>query len=1088
MNTNSDSLYLLSQYLLDLSTKLDDKKKQANAYHFKGIALARLSKMEEAMIAFEKSIDISSEIGYDYKIAAVSTHIGVAYTKNYDYDMAMNYFRKADSIYRKIGYRKGAAAFELYQCIVFYEKGDYPKALQHIYKSLEILDEVGEGKTSGRGWRLGNISMILADQGNYKEALEWALEARDIYKEKTDTLSQASNYQIIGRIYLEWGNYPTALEYLDKSLNIYRHLQLQEYEANTLIYIADVHIQKGDYRSALKRIDEVLKIIGEVPDYKILYATCYERIGYIHDQLEDYTSSLEHYNYSLQILEEIKSNGRIGELYDLMGQVHFKKGDNDFALEYYRRALDINLEIGRINEEAKNYMHMGSVIEKEGDHTSALEYYYKSREISERIGDKKGSAEVYLNIGRLRFKEGDLGKAKYWAENSHRLILELGALKLERDACNLLYKINRELGNGSLALSFYERCNTLKDSLKIDEAYKQLQQIEFERQRAVDSLAMVEKNLKSELEFKEKLNKERNTRNTYMFAGLGILLIAGGLFSRMLYIRRTNKELELKNKIIAQEKEKAVHSEKAKEQFFDNVSHEFRTPLTLILGPLGEALEKTTDSKVKPNLEIMHRNASRLQKMIDELLDLSKLEFGKVKLETRKINLVKLTAEFLQSFESLADQRNIELGFKSMANEYLLWVDAEKIRKVLANLLSNAFKYTRKGGKISVKISESYDRTGVLLTVSDTGIGIPENKLPHIFERFYQAGDTTPGQQAGTGIGLALTKELVQLHQGTIEVESTQGIGSTFIVFLPSGMAHLKPEELADANNETKKIQTLPGNQYDLAEEKEQPDFSQVPNGNGNGNNDHPKILIVEDNDDMRAYIRSQIMEDFEILEANNGVEGLEMAYEFIPDLIISDVMMPEMDGNEMTEKLKTDLRTSHIPVVILTARASVESKIEGLETGADAYLTKPFTSKELCVRVRKLIEQRQKLQRFYERNLNIGLVPETDDLVSMEEQFLHKATQVVHAHMADTDFDSTYFAAEMALSRAQLHRKIKALTNKTTNDFIRTIRLNRAAELLKEHTDNVTQIAYETGFSSLSWFAKVFKEKFGVSPSEYGD
>ncbi|MBC8316136.1 MAG: response regulator [Bacteroidales bacterium] len=567
----------------------------------------------------------------------------------------------------------------------------------------------------------------------------------------------------------------------------------------------------------------------------------------------------------------------------------------------------------------------------------------------------------------------------------------------------------------------------------------------------------------------------------------------------MVYVRRTNRELARRNEIIAKEKERAEASEKAKEIFFNNISHEFRTPLTLILGPLDETLEKTSDDTIKPGLQIMQRNALRLQDMITELLDLSKLEFGKVKLLAKEENIVKLTQDYLQSFESLADQRRIKLKFKSDAKEYKAWIDSEKFEKILANLLSNAFNFSRPQGEIRITVGSKQSavgmksikdrrlkngttfKNGVYITVSDSGIGIPKEKLPHIFDRFFQVGESSQAHHAGTGIGLALTKELVELHHGTINVISEPGKGTTFTVFIPFGHEHFSEEKIFVEQTKEKEAEKT-----EWAVDKEISGY--VTEEEVKKKNELPILLIIEDNADMRAYIKSHLEKKYTIIEAIDGETGLQAAIDNIPDLIISDVMMPKMDGYEMTEKIKTDPRTNHIPVIILTARASVESKIEGLETGADAHVTKPFNAREIQVRVKKLIEQRQKLREYFSRtleSLDLHLVKDSR-LPSMDQQFIKKAIDVVTEHIADDGFNARTFAREMALSRVQLHRKLKALTNKTTTEFIRTLRLNRAASLLKGQTGNVTEIAYEVGFSSLSYFTSSFTEQFGSTPSAF--
>jgi CheY-like chemotaxis protein len=380
----------------------------------------------------------------------------------------------------------------------------------------------------------------------------------------------------------------------------------------------------------------------------------------------------------------------------------------------------------------------------------------------------------------------------------------------------------------------------------------------------------------------------------------------------------------------------------------------------------------------------------------------------------------------------------------------------------------------------------------VRISISDTGRGIPPEKLPHIFDRFYQADDAYTKDQEGSGIGLALTKELVKLHYGKIEVESTPGEGTVFTVYLPMGKGHLKPDEIISripeqdisTGAETDKNSFASAQEYiePLKKAKEMPeddDLFDLTKEN------RPFLLIVEDNDDLRAYIRSYLDADYLVSEAFDGEMGLQKAIEKIPDLIVSDVMMPKMDGVQLCSKLKTDERTSHIPVILLTAKAAMEDKLEGLETGADDFITKPFDPQELLVRIKSLIKQRAKLHEIYSKSIDAEFKPE-DVGQSIDQQFLLKAKNILAKKITDPLFGVDAFAEAMALSRVQLHRKLKALINLSPGDYIRSIRLNQAAKLLKSKSGTVTEIAYQVGFNSLSWFAKCFHERFGVNPSEY--
>jgi signal transduction histidine kinase len=585
------------------------------------------------------------------------------------------------------------------------------------------------------------------------------------------------------------------------------------------------------------------------------------------------------------------------------------------------------------------------------------------------------------------------------------------------------------------------------------------------------------------------------------------------------YLRRQQllHSLELKQV----QTEKLEELDEMKSRFFANISHEFRTPLTLILGPLQGLISRISDKETKSELTLMQRNAIRLQSLINQLLSLSRLESGKMKLQAREENIVTLVRQYIQSFESYAKQKKIDLIFDTEKEEVQLWVDKEKMEKVLYNLLSNAFKYTPEGGRIAVSImglkssvvgrqssvksvkstedwrlkTEDLAANSMVISISDTGSGIAPDHLAHIFDRFYQAEDSYNKDQEGTGIGLALAKELVELHHGEIRVESEVGKGTTFWIFLPIGEEHLKEEEKRRRGEEEMDIsqQSTVSSQQSRQMELENEDMksSTIHHPSSTIHESAPLLLIVEDNRDLRQYIHGFLAADYEIIEGGDGESGFRMALEAIPDLIISDVMMPVMDGYELCQKIKTDEKTSHIPVILLTARADMESKIEGLETGADDFISKPFDAEELLVRIRNLIEQRRRLKERFMANVEkIGFeellkLPSTG-IQSMDQQFIEKAFAIVQEELSNPDFSVTAFTDKMNMSRMQLHRKLVALTGHPANVFIRSIRLKKAAALLVNKSGNVTEIAYDVGFNNLSYFARCFKVQYGMSPSDF--
>jgi signal transduction histidine kinase/ligand-binding sensor domain-containing protein/DNA-binding response OmpR family regulator len=568
----------------------------------------------------------------------------------------------------------------------------------------------------------------------------------------------------------------------------------------------------------------------------------------------------------------------------------------------------------------------------------------------------------------------------------------------------------------------------------------------------------------------------------YSIYFLTIVGIVYALWTNQVRRIHLRNELQLKNV----QAEKLQEIDGIKTRFLANISHEFRTPLTLILGPIEQLLKKVKDSELTAEIKIMRRNAQRLARLVNQLLDLSKIEAGKMTLKVRQDDIVSFVNRIVQSFESRARLKQIDLSFHSSQPFLQTYIDHEKIENVLYNLIANAVKFTPEYGRISVTIDKKEslteltafsDRTSfvegaVAIAVQDNGPGIAEEQLNKIFDRFYQVEGRGAYQETGTGIGLALAKELVELHHGFIIVKSNLGEGSVFTVLLPLGRTHLTEEEIVESSH-------IP--QPSLAETECQLSLRTF---DGRLDRNAPAVLIVEDNADLRYYIQNILKNFYRVFEADGGMHGFDLAAKEIPDLIITDVMMPGMDGFELCEKLKTDAHTSHIPVILLTARADIDSKIHGLETGADDYLIKPFNETELHVRVNNLIQQRQKLRLRFSRDI---LTPMKDIAVtSTDERFLQRAVDLITQHMSDTEFNLALLCKHIGLSRSQLHRKLKAIVNLSTTEFIRTIRLRRAAELLKSRFGNIAEIAYEVGFSNPAYFSNCFLKQFGILPSEY--
>jgi signal transduction histidine kinase/ligand-binding sensor domain-containing protein/AraC-like DNA-binding protein len=523
------------------------------------------------------------------------------------------------------------------------------------------------------------------------------------------------------------------------------------------------------------------------------------------------------------------------------------------------------------------------------------------------------------------------------------------------------------------------------------------------------------------------------------------------------------------------EAQKLHEVDELKSRFFTNLSHEFRTPLTLILGPAKQLLERLKDEKAKEDLDLIHRSAKKLNKLVDELLDISRIEAGEMKLKACPVNIVTLVSEFAFPFHSLAERKKIAFNFNCDNNEIIAYIDKDNTDKILTNVLSNAFKFTPEGGKVEIEILK--EENNIQIIISDTGMGIPKNKIDKIFDRFYQVDGSHTREHEGTGIGLALTKELVELHKGRIEVESEEGKGSTFRITFPLGKDHLKPAEIC--NEESEKEKTSP--EFDEIIERDEEHKTEIDLSD---KLEKPSLLIVEDNSDVRKYIIGMLKSGYHILEAKDGEEGLNKSFEQIPDLIISDIMMPKLDGFQLCGKLKNDSRTSHIPVIMLTAKATLNDKINGLEIGADDYIMKPFEAAELKARIKNLLEQRKRLHEHFRK---YGLVEiEERNITSVDQQFLQNAVSLISKHISESDFGVEKLADDMAISRSLLFKKVNALVGESPSEFIKRTRLNKAARLIEKNHGNISEIALEVGFNNPSYFAECFRKQFGVAPSQY--
>jgi signal transduction histidine kinase/DNA-binding response OmpR family regulator len=570
-------------------------------------------------------------------------------------------------------------------------------------------------------------------------------------------------------------------------------------------------------------------------------------------------------------------------------------------------------------------------------------------------------------------------------------------------------------------------------------------------------------------------------------------------------VKERTKEINEKNQQLEEKSEKLKEIDILKSRFFASISHEFRTPLALIMGPLEQMLSGDIDNEMeqKKKLTMMLRNSQRLLGLINQLLELSKFESGKVKLQAGRQNIIPFLKGTVASFDPIANEHELNLTFHAEEENITLYFDPGKLEEVIFNLLSNAVKFTPGGGKITVAVTKNPQKEAnftlgwLEISVCDTGPGIPMEQMPHIFNRFFQSDSTYEHHHKGSGIGLALAKELVELHHGEIAVHSSEGEGTEFIIRLPMGDTHIKPEEIVQPPEKPykyKKIEEIPAL---LIMEKEWDVPADVKVGTVDSREtsvtekdveleaqEKNIILVVEDSADFRDYIRGALEPLYTVIEAKDGREGIQKAQKIIPDLIISDIMMPEVDGYALCRVLKNDIKTSHIPIILLTAKASEENIVEGLETGADDYITKPFNTKILGARIKNLIDLRRQLQ--LKRKRQMKLQPAEISVSSVDENFYKELQDMIEKNLSDSEFNVEQLGKKLYMSRASLYRKIMALTGEPPLQFIRSYRLKRAAQLLRANFGNVTEVAIEVGFSNIAHFSQCFKEEFHQLPSTF--
>ena len=681
-------------------------------------------------------------------------------------------------------------------------------------------------------------------------------------------------------------------------------------------------------------------------------------------------------------------------------------------------------------------------------------YFENCLSKASEFNDFRLLSSIYATGGELYYGKKEWKKAEQFGLLGKELANTHHSPYLKAQSTSLLHRVYRQLGRYQEALDMYSQTVRIRDSLKneanrnalLDKEYA----FKYQKQLALDSLQFA-----AQIDLEKADTQRRTTVSWFLLGGLALT----GVFFFILWNRYKFTQKQKRQLDQANEELKAL--DETKSRFFTNISHEFKTPLTVISG-MADMIEKPEPK------DLIKRNSQNLLTLVNQILDLSKLEANKLSFDVRQGDIIPYLRYLVESFQSYAESKSIHLAFESEHEALEMDFDADRINSIVTNLISNALKFSNEGGKVIVSAKVKGASTFVI-EVEDQGIGISPEKLPHIFNRFYQVDDSSTRANEGTGIGLTFTHDLVQALGGQIEVNSALGKGSLFSVQLPITQDAPLRKNIPSPTDTKRSFGEPPSINLEGVAEGDAAPY---------------RLLIVEDNEDVMQYLQICLAPSYQLLLARDGQEGIEMAIEQVPDIIISDVMMPRKDGFELCQTLKDDDRTSHIPIILLTAKSDVESRISGLERGADAYLPKPFEKRELMIRLENLIRIRQRLQARYQGGALP--VPSEDVAVQKEDAFVQKVRALILEHLDDPELNVAKLSEMAALSRAQLHNKMKALTGLSSSRFLRQVRLLEAQKLLTEGDLQMAEIAYRCGFSSPAYFSRMFADEFGKTPTSF--
>ncbi|TMU56063.1 response regulator [Flagellimonas algicola] len=940
----------------------------------------------------------------------INEQLFVAYLYTYP-DSADRYRKNIREISEKNNYTNGEYLYQSLSGRYQFAKSDIDSAFYHIEKASKIAEELQNKSYLADCYK--KIGVIYNIRRNDSLSKKYAKLALFNAKQTDDWRTLSSIYILLGNQHFERAEYPEALTYYLKLDSIYT----SQNELDKSLAVAYTNI--GMIYSELRNQEAVPYIEKSIDIYQTLgleegvhYGEL--ALGTHYDLLQENEKAIEHLLKAEEYYESYGDLLILGSIYGRLGETYLEIDNFADAEKYLLKASAIPESSQRGIRKVTNQTNLGDLYWHRKQYQKAIIHFEKALELIKEDGKEETMRMQLLNVYQGLY----------------------GAYKDSKDFKNALTALENQMELETIV-------QNSQNELEVEELNKKYQT--DKQQQEIELLT-------SQSELAEQ--KSKNQQNLFV----GSISVLGLAFITLFFLFRNKQKTNQRLKEL----------EAAKSKFFANISHEFRTPLTLISGPVAHQLSKkglSVDDKT--DLGLIQRNANRLLKLVNQILDLSKIEAGSRKLRVSKGNMELFMTHLVEPFQYRAQQTDVVFNSQiDVANK--AWFDRDVVDKIVTNLLSNAIKYNQQKGQIQFKAVQLGQQLNI--TTMNQNNDLSEKELPLLFDRFYQ----TNTMNQGFGIGLSLVQELANLAKGTVRAYKPNDATVAFEVTLPvTKNAFSKAEIVAED-------ELLSSNKTDNADIGLEPDMEDKYVEESS----LPVLLVVDDNSEIRLFIKTLFKKEYKILEAENGKDGENIALETIPDLIISDVMMPVKNGIELSNTLKTDERTSHIPIILLTAKSGEENELEGLKTGADAYMVKPFKEEKLRVVIDKLIATRTAIQEkfgnqpfFKAKNI---------ELTHVDTELLNRIQHILDTELTNPEFNTQTFAEQVGLSRMHLHRKLKALTGLSTTEFIRSQRLKLAAQLLEEGHSSIAEVAYATGFNQPAYFSTVFKQEFGHSPSEY--